>query len=447
MRAINCGILIPLLSLAAFAQTPLSLKEAVRMGLERHPSVEAAAAGAAAADTKIRQAHSGYLPQVNYQESFARSDNPVFVFSSLLTQHQFTEQNFAIGPLNRPDFINNFQSVVSVDQTVYDGGQVKNRKRSAEFGKRIAEEQARLNDMQVIAGVVRAYYGAVLAAESLAVAEEAVKSAEADRDRAVTVRDAGMATDADVLSIEVHLANVREQRIRRSHDLDIARSALNEALGLPLDTQHDLTTPLNALDLAETAVAEYEGRAVAERPELQQAGYAANLAETQGKLARAGYWPQVSVRAAFEADRQEFVNKGGANWYFGATMRWNLFNGFATKEQVREAAHAQRGAEAEKRRAEAGIRLQVRQAHAHLQSAKERIEVATAAVTQAEESLRITKNRYEAGLNTVTDLLRNETALLEAKTRRLAAVYDQRVAAVMLTLATGVLSTDSEVLN
>ncbi len=67
----------------------------------------------------------------------------------------------------------------------------------------------------------------------------------------------------------------------------------------------------------------------------------------------------------------------------------------------------------------------------------------SAAVSMAEESLRIIKNRYEAGLTTVTELLRNETALLEARTRRLAAVYDQRVAAAMLERASGTLSVDS----
>ncbi|HFB98708.1 MAG TPA: TolC family protein, partial [Bryobacterales bacterium] len=106
-----------------------------------------------------------------------------------------------------------------------------------------------------------------------------------------------------------------------------------------------------------------------------------------------------------------------------------------------------RAAEAKKREAEAGVRLQVRQAYADLMAAQERVEVASAAVAQAEESLRIIKNRYEAGLATVTDLLRNETALLEARTRRLAALYDQRVAAAMLELATGALTIDSEVLK
>jgi outer membrane protein TolC len=73
--------------------------------------------------------------------------------------------------------------------------------------------------------------------------------------------------------------------------------------------------------------------------------------------------------------------------------------------------------------------------------------VARAAVAEAQESLRITQNRYAAGLNNVTDLLRNETVVLEAKTRYLAAVSDQRLAAAMLEKAAGALSSDSEVLN
>ncbi len=447
MRTVSWGALL-LLTLPVLAQAPLSWPEAARMALAKHPSMEAGQARVDAAQAKIEQARSGRLPKLNYQESFARSNNPVFVFSSLLTQRQFTESDFfPLENLNRPDFVNNFQSLLTLDQVVYDAGQTKNQKLSARLGRTLAGEQVRATAMSVIANVVRTYHGAVLAAESLKVAEEAVKSAEADLERAEAVRAAGMATDADVLSIQVHLAAMREQMIARRYQLEVARSALNEALGLPLDTQHVLTTPLTPAPVADRELSAHEKRAMAERPELRQAEIAAQLAETQSRLARAAYWPQVSARGAFETDRQEFLNKGGANWFFGVTMRWNLFNGFADKQRVAEAAHTLRSARAEQKRADAGVRLQVRKAYADLKAAEERIQVAAAAVAQAEESLRITKNRYEAGLSTVTDLLRNETALMEARTRRLAAVYDQRVAAAMLELATGVLTVDSDVLK
>jgi len=429
------------------AQAPLTLEEAVRIALKQHPSIQAAAAQVEAAQARIEQARSGYLPKVNYQESFARSNNPVFVFSSLLTQRQFTVENFEIGRLNRPDFLNNFQSLVSVEQTVYDAGRTRSQSRAAELGKNVAAEQQRAAEMHVILGVARAYYGALLAAESLKVAEEALRSAEADLERAEAIRAAGMATDADVLSIRVHLAAVREQRIRRSYELDVARAALNEALGLPLDTRHELATPLAALTPAAEAAEEYEKRAARLRPELRQAESYARLAETRAETARAAYWPEVSLRGVFQADRQRFVDRGGANWFFGATLRWNLFNGWATQSGVAEASHALRSARAEAERAGAGIRLQVRRALAELKAADERIGVAAAAVAQAEESLRVTKNRYEAGLATVTDLLRTETAALEAKLRHLAAIHDQRIAAATLELAAGSLSVDSEVLQ
>jgi outer membrane protein TolC len=93
------------------------------------------------------------------------------------------------------------------------------------------------------------------------------------------------------------------------------------------------------------------------------------------------------------------------------------------------------------------VRLQVRGAWSNLKSARERLEVAAAAVALADENLRIIKNRYEAGLTNVTELLRSETALLETRVRRLAAVYDQRLAAAALEMAAGTLNADSNVLD
>lgn len=183
------------------------------------------------------------------------------------------------------------------------------------------------------------------------------------------------------------------------------------------------------------------------RPELREARLASSLAETESAGARAAYLPQISFRAGFEADRQTFATRGGASWLASATLRWNVFNGGSDKASIGAAEYGLARARALQSQAEAQIRLQVRRAYADYQSAAERIQVAQAAVSMAEESLRITKNRYESGLANVTDLLRNETALLEARNRQLAAVYDQRMAAVGLELAAGTLTEKSEALN
>jgi outer membrane protein len=274
-----------------------------------------------------------------------------------------------------------------------------------------------------------------------------LRSAQADLGRAQAVRSAGQSTDVDVLSIRVHLAGVREQQIRRAADLDVARAALNDALGLPLDTAHTLTTSLTPLQFPEGVLSDYEKNALSERPEARQGQLAISLARNQEATARSSLLPQVGVHAAFEADRQDFYDRGGANWLVSIGVRWNLFNGFSDKARIEESKFARRRSEAEQEHADSAIRLQVRRAYADLRAAEQRIEVTKASVAEAEESLRITQNRYETGLNNVTDLLRTETAVLEARTRQLAAIHDQRIAAAMLELAAGTLSVDSEVLN
>jgi outer membrane protein len=425
----------------------ISLKDAVRIGLDKNASIQAARAGKSAAQSGIDAAHAGLLPKIDYSESWTRSDNPVFVFSSLLTEHQFGTQNFQIGPLNRPDFLNNFQSLLSVDQSVYNGGRTSRGVQAAEINRDMAGEDQRMAEMGVIASVVRAYYDAVLGAEELNVAVQATRSAQADLERAQAVRAAGMSTDADVLSIRVHLAGVEEQRIRRAADLDVARAALNEALGLPLETEHLLTTPLARVSIDVGAIADYEKDAVADRPEGREARLASKLAENKAADSRSLYKPEVVVHGAFEADRQRFYDRGGTNWMISAGLRWNLFNGFADKARIEQSKSMLEQSHATEQRTGSALRLQVRRAFADLRAAEQRIEVARAAVAEAEESLRITQNRYEAGMTNITELLRTETALLEARTRSLAAIHDHRVAATMLQYAAGRLTADSEVLN
>src|ERR1039457_1211985 len=56
--------------------------------------------------------------------------------------------------------------------------------------------------------------------------------------------------------------------------------------------------------------------------------------------ARGAILPRVNFHAAFEADRQRFVTRGGANWLAAINVRWNLFNGFADKAHIAETGYS-----------------------------------------------------------------------------------------------------------
>jgi outer membrane protein TolC len=425
------------------AQENLSLPQAVLLALRENKDLEAAKFIVKASEDHTRGARAGYYPTLNYQESATRSNNPVFVFSSLLAQHQFATGNFQIGPLNRPNALDNFRSSLLAQQTMFDGGQTKNAIHAGRILEQAASADVQRTATEVTYAAVRAYLDAVLCEAALKAAEEAVQSADADLQRAENIHQAGMSTDADVLSIRVHLARVKEQQIRRTSDWAIARAALNDALGQPLDKQYGLTTPLTRSAAQPAALQAFEKQAQDKRPEQLRMKYASDLASAQLALQRSSLFPIISVQAALEADRQTFVTRGGANWTVAASLNWNLFNGFRDKEQIAEARQNLLSAKAAQQRMASAVSLEVRRAWEQMHAANERIAVSEATVAQAQESLRITQNRYQAGLSTVTDLLRTEAALLDCRTAYLSALHDQRIAAVQLDVAAGLLTADS----
>jgi outer membrane protein TolC len=430
------------------AQEALTLRQAVSLALRSNPLVAAADAGEKEAEARIRQARSGLLPRVQFSESLQRGNNPVFVFSSLLTQHRFIEESFAIGRLNRPDALSNHQSRLMVEQVIFDARQTSHTVEAARFTRQIATEDTRRSQSDIILNVLRTYLAAVLAEKSLEVARQSVESAHADLKRAESIYQSGRSTQADVLALRVHLAAVQEQKIRASNDLAVARAALNDALGVSLDRPFELTTPLDSKAAApETTLEEYRGLAAECRPEMRQAELAQSLARKQQQIARAAYWPQVVFQGIVEADRPNFHSKGGTNWFTAVTLRWNLWDGGETRARVEQARFAESRAKAIQKHTDSAIHLEVRKAYLGLNAAAERVEVASTAVAEAEEAHRIIQNRHQAGLITITELLRSEAALTAARTRRLAAVYDHRVAAATLEHAAGTLAADSTLVN
>src|SRR5215204_7161737 len=107
---------------AAFAQTPLTLEEAIKRAQGETPDARALASSIEEANARIQRAQSGFWPRVDLTETVQRGNQPVYVFSSLLSQRRFTAANFAIPALNHPDPVTNTRTAVALEQPIYNGG-------------------------------------------------------------------------------------------------------------------------------------------------------------------------------------------------------------------------------------------------------------------------------------------------------------------------------------
>jgi outer membrane protein TolC len=419
----------------ADAQARLTLADALARARAVNVDARAAEAAEREAVERVTQARAGYFPRVDLTEAWQRGNQPVFVFSSLLAQREFTAANFAIDALNHPDPVNNFRVSIMAEQAIYSPSMGASL-RAAELGRSVATAGRGMVDQDLGVAVANAYGQVLVAMASKEAAAAAIAAASADRERAGHRRDAGMATDADVLQVDVHLARMRELQIRADADERIARARLNQVMGEPLDAVFVLEQAADPGAAATTDVAALEAEALMNRPEIRVSQLQLELAGAAHDAARATFLPQVSALGGWEANGGQW-NSRASSWAVGVAARIPLFQGLADRARLAEARAQTERRAAEREKAETSARLDVRVAAARLDASRAAEAVGRAASAQARESHRILRNRYDAGLADITSLLRAAETVAQADARQVAARVEVLLAQAALDRAVG----------
>lgn len=435
-----------LLAPAAMAQTPLSLQQAVSMALEKNPQRKMAVADQRAAQAGVQEARSGLLPRVSFTESATRGNDPVYVFGTRLRQERFTVADFALNRLNTPTPIGNFSSRFSGNWNLFDSfANVKNVARAKDL-QQAAGHQLERADQDTIFRVVQAYLGLLLAQKEQDVAEQSVKTAQSILDRSRARYESGVVVQSDLLSAQVRLASRQEELIRSRNNVAFAVAQLDTAIGVPADTEFQLSQTLSQGALPQAALTDLEKRALASRPDLKQIEAQQMAQEKSVSIAKSSFGPRLNAFGGWETESATLSQVQGNNWVAGLELQVDLFQGGAKKAQLTREKALQERITAAHQAAGDQVRLEVRRAYYDFDSARQQVAVAQAAVGQAEESMRINQNRYDAGITTITDLLTIEEAMRRAQTDYWEAVYRQRTSYANLELATGTLSASSPVI-
>lgn len=440
-RAI-CRIIVTLLvstPVAGGAQEALTVEVAVDAALAHNAPLRAARAGIDEAAAQWTVARSGFFPRVSITESWQRGDQPVFVFSSLLSARRFAANNFAIDALNHPDPIGFFRTSVAVEQVLFDGGRLNAAENGANLRRTIAATSADEVAAALIVTTTQTFGRIVIGEAARRAAGDGLAAAREDLAHAERRRDAGVATDADVLALVVHVADLQQRAIQAEGDAAEARAALNRLMGKPVDAPLQVVEPAGApaddfgdhLNLPALLAA-----ADAARPELKRAAAAAEAADAARRQARAALIPQVAAQAAWDVSGTR-VNDRASSWIVGGELRWTLSTGGAELAAMKAAAASIARTNAEADDARAAVHVEVITALRRLESARARRDAGRAAVDQARESQRIIRDRFEAGITSVTDVLRASTALSDADANRVASLVDTMVATAMLRRAVG----------
>jgi outer membrane protein len=436
------GWLLAFTATAARAQAPsLTLREAIDQALRHNPQTAAARADVEEADAGVAMAHAALLPRMNLTEDLSRGNDPVYVFGTRLRQQRFAQSDFSLDSLNRPTPTGNFATRLNGQWMLFNWFETEQQIRAAKLGAASAMSMAGAVNQGLVFAVVQAYQSVLYAQRQLTVAQHEQETAAALLQDAQSRVKAGLAIDSDLLGAQVNLAARQQDRIAAEGALEIAWTELEAAMGSTIGARPALQA-LEARSYPEGALAEGIAAALKARPDLQALAQQSAAEEQAVRAARSDFLPQVSVYGNWEMDRVTFAGNGGNNWVAGAQLSLDILP-LGKRAHLEQAKAAQQKAAAQEQLQEQQIRLTVSRAFTEHITAEQMMATARAAMDQSAESLRILRNRYDAGLATMTDLLRGEDAQRQSQTNYWRAAYGNTLAYAGQLYATGQLTPDS----
>ena len=422
------ALALVLFALSGQATRAETLEEAWELALQRDHALAAVRSQAEAAGLDAQAARAQRWPTVAVSGSYARlDDSPAFDFT------------WTGLPMTSPELFEDDELIVgaaSVTIPLYTGGRVASSIAAAEARRRGSGAQvtAAISDLKL--AVADAYFNVLRTRKGLEVAQSSVRSLESLAQDTASMFERELVPKNESLAAQVALANARQNELRAANAAEVALAAYNRRLGQPMERSVDLaealTTPASVPDSLETLTEQ----ALERRPELTMLDA---HAEAYGQLARterSRTLPQFALSGGYHYLENRFLDDETVG-VAGIGVQWAMFDGGQARKRAAALERTRKATQQQRAESASVVELQVREYWLGVREARERVRVTAEAAAQAEESLRIARERYGAGLGTHTQTLEAETMRVQALGNRDDARLDERLAELRLLRAAG----------
>lgn len=420
-------VLLPLSAAPAGAES-LTRAEAVARALEANPDVRKSLEDVAFLEGRVLEARADALPDLKVLGFASRYRDP-----ALLNSSSFDAFPPDLIDSLKPIPANLYEGTALIRQTLF-SFKVGKALRAAKLARNFGSENVRRVRQSIALEAIRAYNDHLLSLELVRVGEKSVHQKEVQLEMARNRRAAGVATDLEVLRIEVDLANRRADLLALRGQSELALGRLNAIMVRPIDAP---VAPADSLAYVafEVGLENAVREAWTNRPEAKTAALSERIWEQLIGVAHGDALPSLD----FDGSYGWSVRKPG-NFFSGDFSKWRatvsltvpVFDGFRTAGKVAQ-ARAERGKAAQDTIAlENQIRLEAKQAVDVLASAKSVYQATELNVTQAQKALDMTQANYGYGAATTLDVLDAQAALTQAESTRARALHAHANARALL---------------
>lgn len=406
--------IIAMVALAFFAQYSMSQEKkeltvntAIDMSLANSKQLKGSKARIEVAIAQVKEAEDNRLPSFNITGSYLRLNSANIDLKS--------SSNNSSGGNSSPKISQALYGIANISYPIYAGGRIKYGIESAKYLEQAARLDADNDKESVIINTLNAYTNLYKAGVTINVVKENLALSRQRDSSFSRLEQNGLLARNDLLKTELQTSNIELTLLDAENNYKLANINMNLMLGLPENTQLVIDTAAFQQLTPIKNIEEYEMLAIQNRKDVQALSIRKKAAGIAIKSAATEGYPTIALTGGYiAADVPHFVTITNAV-NIGVGVQYNLSGLWKTNTKLLQAKAKEKELQANEEQLNDAIRLQVNQDYQNYLLSQKRIEVYQKALQQATENFRITKNKYDNSLVTVTELLDADVALLQAK--------------------------------
>lgn len=331
-----------------------------------------------------------------------------------------------------------YMAGLTLTQPIYAGGKISTARRMARIGEEVAGEQRRMTRMDVLVEADNAYWTLVAVEGKVRMLESYAAQMDTLYTQTAAAVEAGMALENDRLRIEAKRSEIRYQLQKARNGADLCRMSLCRVIGADNDVR-----PVPADTLFQPAAPGVLQADLEARPELRMLKQQVALGEQQIRDARSAmlpttglslgytYYGNIKLNSMVDAGNGTFVPhtqefRDGLGLAMVA-VKIPIFHWGESRKKVRKARFELRNAQLDLQKNTRLMSLEVEQAIRNVEDGYRMIQTAELALRQAEENLRVMRNRHAAQMAPLTDLLDAQSQWQQAASNRIEAQTQYRI--------------------
>ena len=407
-------LLTMIISLPAFGQQqggrPLSLQECRQLALEYNEQIKTAENAVAKSKLDRQIAFAQYLPKLDGSVALIHMKNVDILDQEFIGMQLQTRGTYMAG--------------LNLTMPLYVGGQITSANRLARIGETVSQEMLRKTRMQVIADVDNTYYTLIAVHSKVEMLEAYSRQMQELYDQVKLAASVQLATDNDLLRVSTKQNEVDYQLQKARNGEQLCGLALANILGADFE-QTIIPTDTLSVYGAQTSTLNPQTSILSEdfssRPDLLLLQQQVKASEAMVKKTRSNYLPTVALVGRI-SHYDNLKLKGDMNLPSFRPLGINhtisggspmamlsvsvpIFHWGAEIKKLKKAKLDLYDAKLQLQQNERGMRVEVHKAVQNVIDSRRMVQTATVGRQQADENLRIMRQKYDNQLCTMTDLL------------------------------------------